>query len=432
MTKRTPFILGASAIGWVAAVLAGTGQIQLTPSAMRNHPAINYVKTPPADPVALMNERLASGEVKFEFDDVTGYLMSALRAFDVPVDSQMLVFSKTSFQAPRISPQNPRALFFNDTVAVGFVRGGEVLEFIAQDPQQGSMFYTLEQSESKPPKFTRDMSCVQCHTWDGTLNVPGWFLGSVWPAEDGRALDATGYGIDHRTSFDVRWGGWYVTGKHAFPSHMGNAVVPEGGDLASLVTPETIHVDSLEGRFDMTGYPSRFSDVVALLVIEHQARMSSLITRVGWEARLGDEAGRPLRAAVEELVDYLLFVDEMPLPGKVTGSSTFAQTFQQRGPRDSSGRSLRELDLETRLMRYPCSYMIYSEPFQALPASVKEQIYLRMWEILSGSDQDPRYARLSADDRHNVIAILQDTVPDLPAYFSGPVQTTPGPAQPSY
>ena len=418
MRTRTRFVLGVAATGWVAAALVGSGQLPLTPSAMRNHPAINYVKTAPADPVARLNERLQRGEVTLEFSGTSGYLSSVLRALDVPADSQILVFSKTSFQAPRISPQNPRALFFNDTVSIGFVRGGDVLEAVAQDPRQGSMFYTLEQSSSKPPRFTRDMSCVQCHTWDGTVNVPGWFLGSVWPAEDGRALDATGYGTDHRTSFDVRWGGWYVTGKHAFPSHMGNAVVPEGGDLAGLVTPESVHVESLEGRFDMTGYPSRYSDLVALLVIEHQARMSSLITRVNWEARLGAEAGRPLSAAVDELVDYLLFVDEVPLPGKVTGSSTFAETFQARGPRDSTGRSLRDLDLQTRLMRYPCSYMIYSEPFQALPGAIKQAIYARMWEILSGAEQDPKYTRLSPDDRRNIVAILQDTVPGLPPYFT--------------
>jgi hypothetical protein len=417
MHTRTRVVLAVTGTTWLMATLVGSGQLQLTPSAMRNHPAITYTKTPPADAVAKLNEGLKSGEVRLEFEPVTGYLHSVLRALDVSTDSQVLVFSKTSFQAPRITPQNPRALFFNDTVSVGFVRGGEVLEFVALDPRQGAMFYTLDNSPTKPPQFTRDMSCVQCHTWDGTANVPGWFLGSVWPAEDGRALDATGYGTDHRTGFEVRWGGWYVTGKHSFPSHMGNAVVPAGGDLAALITPESVHVESLEGRFDMTGYPSRYSDIVALMVLEHQARMSSLITRVGWEARLGAEAGRPLRLAVEELVDYLLFVDEAPLPGKVEGMSTFARTFASKGPRDSQGRSLRELDLESRLMRYPCSYMIYSEPFDALPAAAKDEVYARMWEVLSGSEQDPKYARLSDGDRRNIVDILRETKRDLPFDF---------------
>ncbi len=417
MRIRTRLTVAVAATGWLSAVLVGTGQLQLTPSAMRNHPAISYGKTAPDNPVARLNDRLERGEVRLEFDGASGYLSSVLHALDVPVDSQVLVFSKTSFQASRINPTNPRALFFNDTVSVGFVRGGEVLEFVALDPRQGAMFYTLSQSTDRPPQFRRDMSCVQCHTWDGTANVPGWFLGSVWPAEDGRALDATGYGTDHRTAFDVRWGGWYVTGTHALPSHMGNAVVADGGDLAGLVTPETVHVESLHGRFEMTGYPTRGSDIVALMVLEHQARMSSLITRVGWEARLGAEAGRPLHLAVEELVDYLLFVDEAPLPGAVTGSSTFSKTFPAKGPRDGKGRSLRELDLQTRLMRYPCSYMIYSEPFEALPAAVKRDVYARMWEILSGSEPHPKYARLTADDRRDIVDILRETKQDLPSYF---------------
>jgi hypothetical protein len=425
MTTRTRVSLTAAAAAWIAATLVGSGQLQLTPSAMRNHPAIGYSKAAPADPVAKLGERLQRGEARLEFQGPSGYLRSVLSALDVPIDSQVLVFSKTSFQARRINPQNPRALFFNDTVSVGWVRGGEVLEFAALDPRQGTMFYTLEQSASGPPEFKRDLSCVQCHTWEGTLNVPGWFLGSVWPSQDGTALDATGYGTDHRTGFDVRWGGWYVTGRHKLPSHMGNAMVPTGGDLAALVTPATVHVESLEGRFDLTGYPARDSDVVALMVLEHQARMSSLITRIGWEARLGTEAGRSLRDAAEELVDYLLFVDEAALPGPVGGSSTFAATFSAKGPRDSNGRSLRELDLDTRLMRYPCSYMIYSEPFNALPAAAKQEIYARMWQVLSGAERDPRYLRLTFDDRRDIIDILRDTKPDLPDYFTRLASTGP-------
>ncbi|HEV8395744.1 MAG TPA: hypothetical protein VGQ37_15805 [Vicinamibacterales bacterium] len=151
--------------------------------------------------------------------------------------------------------------------------------------------------------------------------------------------------------------------------------------------------------------------------MEHQARMLNLITRAGWEARVGADAGRPLDAVVNELVDYLLFIDERPLPGPVEGPSPFARLFEARGPRDTRGRSLRDLDLHTRLVRYPCSYLIYSEPFAALPAAAKEAIYLRLWAVLSGSLPEPRYARLDEADRRAVIEILRDTKPDLPAYF---------------
>jgi hypothetical protein len=384
---------------------------------MRNHPAIRYQDSPPADAVSALNDRLRRGEVQLEFEPVSGYLRSVLKALQVPANSQLLVFSKTSFQARRISPANPRALYFNDGVAVGWVRGGEVLEFIAQDPRQGAMFYTLEQDPSALPQIRRNLTCVQCHTWEATAYVPGMFLGSGFPAADGSLLYAQVYSSDHRTPYQLRWGGWYVTGRHAFGRHMGNATVTPGGDLADMITPETVNSTSLDGRFDMTGYPAPHSDIVALMVLEHQARMLNLITRVGWESRLGAEAGVSLQESINELVDYLLFVDEDPLPGPVAGASTFAQTFALTGPRDSRGRSLRDLDLTRRLMRYPCSYLIYSPSFDAMPENAKKGIYARMWTILSGAPSDHRYLQLSADDRKAVLDILRETKSDLPSYF---------------
>jgi hypothetical protein len=305
------------------------------------------------------------------------------------------------------------------------VRGGEVLEFVAQDPRQGAIFYTLEQKPADDPQITRDLSCVQCHTWEATSNVPGMFLGSGFPASDGSLLYAPVYSSDHRTPFQLRWGGWYVTGRHSLPRHMGNATAAPGIELYDMVSPQTVNVAGLEGRFDMSGYPSPHSDIVALMVLEHQARALNLITRVGWESRIGADAGRPLSDAVDELVDYLLFVDEEPLPGPVTGASTFARRFPQQGPRDAKGRSLRDFNLEQRLMRYPCSFLIYSAAFEALPADARATAYSRIWTILSGAATEPRYLRLDADDRQAVIEILRDTKPDLPSYFTAATLTTP-------
>ena len=416
-TLRAWMAIGAGV--WVAAVATGGAQGPLAPSLMRSHPAIRYQQTPPQDAVAALNDRIRSGEVQLQFEPTSGYLRSVLDALQVPEDSQLLVFSKTSFQARRINPANPRALFFNDSVSIGWVRGGEVLEFIAHDPRQGAMFYTLEQTPAETPRIQRDLSCVQCHTWEATSNVPGMFLSSGFPAADGNLLYSQVYGVDHRTPYQLRWGGWYVTGRHTLPSHMGNATVAEGIELGDMVTPATVHTTTLEGRFDMSGYPSPHSDIVALMVLEHQARALNLITRVGWEARMGADAGRPLRESVDELVDYLLFVDEEPLPGPVAGVTTFAQTFPRRGPRDSKGRSLRDFDLTRRLMRYRCSFLVYSPSFDALPDVAKQAVYARLWSILSGEARDDRYAKLSAADRQEVLDILRETKPDLPAYFGG-------------
>jgi hypothetical protein len=410
--------LGATAAAalWAVASIVSSGQTPISPTALRNHPAIAYQTRPVGDPVARLDRRLSSGQVTLASDPASGYLRSVLDALEVPAESQLLVYSKTSFQAPRIGPDNPRAIYFNDTVSVGWVRGGDVLEFASHDPSQGTIFYTLDQ-RSVTPRFTRQAICVQCHTWEATLDVPGTFVGSVVPAADGSVLYVPAYSIDHRTPFDLRWGGWFVTGRHELPHHLGNARVTTGSTIEDAVTPSTIHVTSLEGHFDAAGYASQQSDVVALLVIEHQARMLNLITRAGWEARVGADAGRPLDAVINELVDYLLFVDERPLPGPVRGPSAFARVFAARGPRDRRGRSLRELDLRTRLMRYPCSYVIYSEPFDALPDLAKQAIYRRLWAVLSGDARDARYERLSADDRRALVEILRDTKPDLPAYY---------------
>ena len=402
---------------WLASVAAVTAQLQ-HPTLLRNHPAIRYDSTAGRDAIAQLNEKLKSGEVMLERKGPSGYLQSVLGALHVPAESQILVFSKTSFQAPKIGPKNPRAIYFGDTLAVGWVRGGEVLEFVAQDPTQGAIFYTMSQASDKP-LFERNDTCVSCHASEATHYVPGMFIGSVFPGVDGTTMYGPAYTTDHRTPFEIRWGGWFVTGTHQATRHMGNAVATDPTDLTAMITPASVHVTDLEGRFDKTGYLSLHSDLVALMVIEHQAKMLNLLTRVGWEARIGEkESGRTIEQGAAEVVDYLLFVDEAPIPGPIKGTTRFAEVFSSQGPRDSAGRSLRDLSLETRLLRYPCSYLIYSQPFDALPANAKAAVYGRMWEILSGEERDRRYARLTPADRLAIVEILSDTKPDFAAYVS--------------
>jgi len=407
---------------WCTAVAVASGQLTLGPLELRNHRNVAYMTATPTDPVARLNERLRRGELRLEAEPTRGYLRSLLAALNVPVESQVLVFSKTSFQAPRIGPQNPRALYFNDQVAVGWVRGGEVLELASQDPALGTVFYTLAQpgTDTGPLEFRRNnVNCVSCHTSDTTLNVPGWFVGSVYPETNGMVAYGPAFTTDHRSPFEIRWGGWYVTGAHKGERHLGNAVLTDRTDFGKMVTPQSVHVTSLDGRFDPDGYPSGHSDIVALLVLEHQARMLNHITRLGWEARMGKDAGRPLAEAAADVVDYLLFIDEAPMPGPIEGSSGFARAFSGLGPRDPKGRSLRDLQLTDRLMRYPCSYLIYSEPFDALPAEVKALVYERLWRVLAGEVTGSRYSRLTPGDRQAIVEILRATKKDLPAYWFG-------------
>ena len=389
------------------------------------HPAIQYTAGARTDAVSELIRKIDDGSARLAFEPGTGYLRSVLKALDVPVDSQVAVFSQTSFQQSLIGFKNPRAIYFSDTAAVGWVRGGN-MEIAAQDPRQGTIFYELKQTASEKPVFQRSRQCLQCHVSWETLGVPGLTVLSTGPPDPSGY--ATGGVSDHRTPFAERWGGWYVTGQPGPMAHMGNLPV----DLPASKRPAHPPVlRSLDGQFDLHGYLTPYSDIVALMVLEHQARMTNLITDIGWEARVADferaslAPEAPGRDAVPEkivrlartLVDYLLFVDEAPLPGRVEGSSGFAERFSAEGPRDSRGRSLRQLDLEHRLMRYPCSYLIYSPAFDALPSTAKRAIYARMWAILSGAEQDAKYGRLTPADRRAIVEILRDTKRDLPTYF---------------
>jgi hypothetical protein len=247
-------------------------------------------------------------------------------------------------------------------------------------------------------------------------------LRSVSVAKDG--LPGAQFGRDtpdDRMPFRQRWGGWYVTGTHGSMRHMGNAI----GAGRDTTAAGALNRTSLDGAFDPRGYLSAQSDIAALMVFQHQVRMTNLITRVGWDARLAahehrlDLAKGPMRDAIVEFVDYLLFVEEEPLTDPVAGASGFAALFSAQGPKDGQGRSLRQLDLQRRLLRYPCSYMIYSPAFRALSDDLRQAIYGRMWEVLSGRDANPKYARLAAPDRRAVAEILRGTLADLPAVFSG-------------
>jgi hypothetical protein len=264
--------------------------------------------------------------------------------------------------------------------------------------------------------------CLSCHNNRSTLEVPGLLVRSIATTATGAPVPKYGNSTpDHRTPFDDRWSGYYVTGRHGSLRHLGNAMLVDRASDAR-VTDDTLNLETVKDRFDAEHYLSADSDIAALLVFEHQMHMTNLLTRIGWDARMLAAAPRPdaaaiLSTAAEELVDYLLFVDEAPLPAAVTGTSGFADQFAARGPADRRGRSLRQLDLTTRLLRYPCSYMVYADAFDALPPQARDAVYQRMWRVLSGKDGAPKYARLSTADRRAIVEILRDTKKTLPAYF---------------
>ena len=426
MSHRTVFVLSCSAAALLGATWAMAAHIEEITYLPDDHPAIQYTQPPTDDPVAKLEKKIESGEVKLDYAQGWGYLPALLKYFQINVDSQVLVFSKTSFQATKISPRAPRALYFNDEVAVGSVQNGDVLEFASLDPKQGVNFYTLDIEKADKPEFVRRDTCLQCHQGLSTLGTPGILVSSVYPGPDGMpAFRGNAMITDHRSALDQRWGGWYVTGNSGSQTHMGNAVAHNTSQPQLLDTKDTQNLTSLEKKFDTSRYLAPTSDIVALMTLEHQTRMTNLMTRVGWDTRIAQHDGKlddamreKINGEIEDMVTYMLFADERQLTEPIQGVSTFTKTFPERGPRDHQGRSLRDFDLQKRMFRYPLSYMIYSSAFDGMPQTVRERVYQRLFDILSGKDQSPTYQKLSADDRKAVLDILRDTKPNLPAYFA--------------
>jgi hypothetical protein len=400
-------VLAFSLIGWLAALTWAGGQSRtLFPGTLDQHPAIDYHGAALADPVSALQRDLASAKATLVFDGTHGFLRSLLARLDVPLESQILVFSKTGIQHPFTTPENPRALFFNDRVIVGFIPGAPVIEVASHDPKQGIVFQTLKQDAAEK-QFVRPDRCLTCHLSANSLGVPGILVRSMFTEGTGRTRPQLGSSIvDHRTPLAQRWGGWYVTGTHGSARHMGNAMVTqamERGDEA--ITEHTLNRTTLIDRVSSGALPLPTSDIVALMVFDHQGHAMNLLTRLNWETRVAaadgvaDFSKGDLRELVHDLVDYFLFVDEPALPSPVKGVSAFADVFSAAGPRDTRGRSLRALDLQTRLFKYRCSYMVYSPAFQALPDSSRRAVVARMHDVL----------RKRGDT--DVIEILADTLP---------------------
>jgi hypothetical protein len=413
MNVRTKLL--GSALALVVGIGATRAQQEATNAGIlrSDHPAIDYSNAATTDAAEILNRRIAAGQIKLDYrNDGTGYLDALLRALDIRRDSQVLVFSKTSFQASRIGPRQPRAIYFNDNATVGFVQGSDVLEVATLDPKQGYIFYTFENRKLDKPVMDRRDVCLQCHHGPATAGVPGIMVASVFPDSSGMPFARAGMpATDHRTRFEERWGGWYVTGTHGGLRHRGNAVARDRNAPDVLESRDTQNQASLSKKFDIAPYLEPTSDIVALLTLEHQTRMTNLLTRVGWQIRMGAEASEDIR----NTITYMLFGDEAPLADQVQGSSKFTETFTARGPKDGQGRSLREFDLRSRLFRYPLSYMIYSEAFDALPKVAQDRIYAGLLDVLTAQTPPRQYARLDSATRRAILEIVAATKSNIPA-----------------
>jgi hypothetical protein len=427
LTRRAQARLGvgvAAVATWVAFLGAAQDPFDTFFDAER-HPAIIGTGTAAGDQLSRLSRDLDEGRTRLIYDERLGYLPSLLQALAIPVESQIAVFSKTSLQASLISPGSPRAIYFNDRTIVAWPRGG-FIEVAAQDARQGIAFYTLDQRRGAAPRFSRPAECLNCHSGYATLNVPGVLVRSVGTTRTGViAPQAWNSTTTHRSPFNERWAGWYVTGHSGGLAHLGNAIV-ETTAAGEAVAPAPTSLDSLAPRLNVSPYLTPHSDIAALLVFDHQMHAMNLLTRTAWEVRVAAADRIPTLAAVIErsavaLVDYFLFVGEAPLTAGVRGSTDFASVFERDGPRDRQGRSLKQLDLRTRLLRYPCSYMIYTEAFDALPEALRDAVYRRLSRVLSGGVRGAAYAHLSTADRRAITEILIETKAAASEYFEQPI-----------
>ena len=356
-------------------------------------------------------------------------VLNLLRTLQVPVASQLLVFSKTSFQSDRISPSHPRALYYSDDCYIGWVPGG-LVEVAAIDPKLGPVFYSFDPrvvTPTHPPEFSRTSDCLRCHGSHFVPGIPSVFARSLFVQENGEPLYRQGdLVVDYRTPFTNRWGGWYVTGLHGNSFHRGNVFASEDGDKLVFNPAPGANVTNLSSFFNTRDYLTNTADIVSLLVCEHQMTIQNAITRAGNDCRsMLDYQNQLLKAfresatndephydsvrhvfdhSADDVVDCLLFKDEADLPDGIKGCAEFQTAFVASARRAKDGSSLKDLLLSDHIFKNRCSYLIYSDSFLALPRPLKARIYARLAKVLSEKDPDPRYNYIHESERRRIAA----------------------------
>ena len=402
-------------------------------------PPLNYSNTEPNDEVHRLLQRLNENPELLRSGSDQSFLSHLLRELKVSEDSQVLVFSKTSLQRQRISPETPRALYFSDRCYVGWVPGGDA-EVMSFDAALGATFYLVpRESFLQKPTFKRSNECLSCHAGSRTRGVPAPLIRSVFTDERGEPiLSAGSFSVTQQNPLSERWGGWYVTGRHGTERHMGNVIARDLPGGPSLDREKGANVLDLDKFFPTDRYLRKSSDIVALMVLEHQIGVQQRLHEANqnvrlaihryqalmrdlkepFEETLGGSARSVVRHHATKLIEEMLSVDEASLTGGgVEGSRSFVDTFQRDAIRDRKGRSLRDLNLRTRLFQYRMSYLIYSPLFDGLPAQLRAEFWTQLWALLNEEVSREPFERLRRDDKQSIKEILAETKAELPAYW---------------
>lgn len=389
-------------------------------------PPIKYSQTASQDAVAKMAAEIELGDWVVGNVDGKAFLKAVLKKLNIPEESQVLVFSKTSFQNSLINQRNPRSIYFSMDAYVGWVPGGKV-EVIIEDEKLGPVFYTIDPPfGDRPAKIVRATdSCLQCHATSRTSGVPGMFIRSVVPDQNSHPILSAGTSlVTDSTPLRERWGGWYVSGSSDDP-HLGNRWIPESVLDGVEFKPEVSGHKDLSALINTEKYLQPTSDIVALMVLEHQCRTHNLITKakMGYQRALyfqksysegGDldshdgMSWKMAEGSAKQIVEAFLFASEIDPGGDgVEGSDEFAEAFKERGVKTEKGKSLRDLRLYGRIFKNRCSYMIHSLAFKGLPELIKERVYHHLREEL-GKEADNH---LSSREKKTLLGILEETVP---------------------
>ncbi|WP_417388946.1 hypothetical protein [Gimesia sp.] len=380
-------------------------------------PPVEYGLGQHTDAASQLEQALSARTLKLNYDSQWGYLREVLKALQIPESSQLMVFSKTALNPRLIKPENPRVIYFNDDVYIGWVPGAEKMEFAAVDPLKGTIFYELAVKAANEPRLVRSERCLACHGGDSSLRIPGLLVRSFLTDQHGRPI--SGYSqISHDKPLEKRWGGWYVTGTHADMTHLGNLFNRDAIEAAKTNPALRANLKQVDQFVDTAKYLHPHSDLVAHLILDHQVHAHNLITRASMEQQLG------LRSDVEQqLVRYLLFLDEAELAGPLQGTTDYQTWFEQSGKRDASGRSLKDFDLQTKLFRYRLSYLIYTDSFRNMPSAARNRILQNIHKFLTASaaeleqswDVDP--AAFPVQERQAILQIVAETLDNLPEFW---------------
>ena len=438
-TRHLPFALATSAL--LSMTIAPPARAEFL---FYEDAPIFYSDTPAKDAFAEL-ERNGFDPVKLGLD-VSGeaaFLRSFLDYLEVPVESQVLVFSRTSLQNDRIAPKHPRALYFSEDYYIGWVQGGD-LELIAVDPELGPTFYRMNTPFGRhpEPRVIRDDQCLNCHGSSRTDGYPGMLVRSVYPDDIGSPILGAGTRrTDHTSPINERWGGWFVTGDNGGDRHRGNIYFEEGDPGEALpVMDFGARPRSLEKAFDTSPYLAPTSDIVGLMVMEHQITAHNAITKAHLDTRrwlhidagIGKELGRGegeigestrglIDRGADDLLKVMLFYEEAELEDwGVEGGEAFQTAFAAGARRGPGDRSLRDLQLLSRLFKNRLSYMIHSKSFDHLHPVMKAKFYEKLFAALKGTGDAEISGHLSEREKERILDILLATKDDLPPYWRAP------------